>query len=123
MARALTDQQRLFLEVLFDSAKGDVVKAKKLANYSESYPTSAIVKTLEDEIIEATKQYLSRSGPKAAISLVGVLDNPTDLGVKEKLAAAKDLLDRIGVSKVEKIDLSGGNGIFILPAKSVEKDD
>jgi hypothetical protein len=120
MARSLTEQQRLFLEVLFDSAGGDVVKAKKLANYSESYPTSAIVKTLEDEIIEATKQYLSRSGPKAAVGLVGVLDNPTDLGVKEKLAAAKDILDRIGVSKVEKIDLSGSNGIFILPSKSIE---
>jgi len=49
-----------------------------------------------------------------------VLDNPTDLGVKEKLAAAKDILDRIGVSKVEKIDLSGSNGIFILPSKSTE---
>lgn len=122
MARSLTEQQRLFLEVLFDSAGGDVVKAKKLANYADSYPTSAVIKTLETEIIEATKQYLSRSGPKAAIGLVGVLDNPTELGVKEVITAARDILDRIGVSKTEKIDISGSNGIFILPSKAVDDE-
>jgi len=122
MARPLTDQQKLFLEVLFEEAAGDVVKAKKLANYSPSYPTSAIVKTLENEIVEATKTFLSRSGPKAAIGVVSVLDNPTNLGNKDKLAAAKDILDRIGVSKVEKIDITS-NGIFILPAKSSDAED
>lgn len=122
MAKTLTDQQRLFLEVLFDQAGGDVVKAKKLAGYSETYPTSAVVKTLQDEIVEATKTYLARNGAKAAIGLVGVLDNPIELGVKEKLAAAKDILDRIGVSKTEKVDVTS-NGVFILPAKRGEEDD
>jgi hypothetical protein len=122
MARPLTEQQKLFLEVLFDDARGDVVLAKNLANYSPTYPTSAIVKTLENEIIEATKQYLSRSGPKAAIGVVNVLDNPTNLGNRDKLAAAKDILDRIGVSKVEKLDITS-NGIFILPSKAVDDDE
>lgn len=122
MARPLTDQQKLFLEVLFDEANGDVVLAKKLASYSPTYPTSAIIKTLENEIIEATKSYLSRSGPKAAIGVVSVLDNPTNLGNKDKLAAAKDILDRIGVSKTEKIDITS-NGIFILPSKAVDDDE
>lgn len=122
MARPLTDQQKLLLEVLFDEAQGDIVKAKKLANYSPTYPTSAIIKTLENEIIEATKLYLSRNAPKAALGLVSVLDNPTNLGNKDKLAAAKDLLDRIGVSKTEKIDITS-NGLFILPAKSVDSDE
>ena len=121
MARNLTDQQKLFLEVLFDQAGGDVVKAKKLAGYSDTYPTSQVIKTLEEEIVAATKQYLSRNGPKAAIGLVGILDNPLDLGVKEKLAAAKDILDRIGVSKTEKIDV-GASGIFILPSKKSDED-
>lgn len=121
MAKNLTDQQKLFLEVLFDQAGGDAVKAKKLAGYSDTYPTSQVIKTLEEEIVNATKQYLSRNGPKAAIGLVGVLDNPLDLGTKEKLAAAKDILDRIGVSKTEKIDV-GSSGIFILPSKKTEED-
>lgn len=122
MARQLTDQQRLFLEVLFDEAEGDPVAAKKLAGYSPTYPTSQIIKTLKDEIVEATKDYLARSGPKAAIAITGIVDNPIQLGSKERLAAAKDVLDRIGVSKTEKIDL-GTNGIFVLPAKKEEEDE
>lgn len=122
MAKTLTDQQRLFLEVLFDQAGGDVVKAKKLAGYHDTYPTSSVVKTLQDEIVEATKTFLARNGAKAAIGLVSVLDNPIELGVKEKMAAAKDILDRIGVAKTEKVDISA-NGIFVLPAKRGEDDD
>lgn len=122
MAKKLTDQQQVFLEVLFGAAKGDVVVAKKLAGYSETYPVSQIIKNLEDEIIDVTKKFLSRSGPKAAISLVDVLDNPTTLGIKEKLAAAKDILDRIGVSKTEKVEVGGSGGIFILPAKERKED-
>lgn len=121
MAKKLTEQQQLFLEVLFDQANGDFVKAKKLAGYSDTYPTSSVVKTLEDEIITATKQYISRSGPKAAVKLVDILDNPTTLGVKEALAAAKDILDRAGVSKTEKLDITS-NGIFILPSKRSDDD-
>lgn len=119
MAKTLTDQQKLFLEVLFDEAGGDVVVAKKLANYSPTYPTSSIMKTLQDEIVEATKTFLARNGPKAAIGLVGVLNNPLELGVKEKMAAAKDILDRIGVVKTEKVDVTS-NGVFILPTKRGE---
>jgi len=122
MAKTLTDQQRLFLEVLFDQAGGDVVKAKKLAGYSETYPTSAVVKTLQDEIVEATKAFIARNGPKAALSIVGVMDNPLELGVKEKMTAAKDILDRMGIVKTEKIDVTS-NGIFVLPAKRSDDED
>ena len=122
MARQLTDQQRLFLEVLFDQAGGDVVKAKKLAGYHDTYPTSSVLKTLKDEIVEATKDYIARNGPKAAIAIVGVMDNPIELGVKEKMAAAKDILDRMGVVKTEKIDV-GANGIFVLPANRSDEDE
>lgn len=117
--RALTDQQKTFLEVLFDQAEGDFVAAKKMAGYSETYPTSQIVNTLRDEIVEATKAYIARSGPKAAVRLVGVLSNPLELGVKEIIAASKDILDRAGVVKTEKVEVSG-NGVFILPAKGSE---
>lgn len=121
MAKTLTDQQKLFLEVLFDEAGGDVVTAKKMAGYHPTYPTSSVMKTLQDEIVEATKTFLARNGPKAAIGIVGVLTNPTDLGVKEKLAAAKDILDRVGVVKTEKLDITS-NGVFVLPAKRGDDD-
>ena len=46
------------------------------------------------------------------------LYDPTELGIRDKMAAAKDLLDRAGLGKVEKVDVtSGGGGIFYLPPK------
>jgi hypothetical protein len=122
MTKTLTEQQKLFLEVLFDQVSGDLVAAKRLAGYSEGYPTSQLVKVLQDEIVEATKAFLARSGPKAAVKLVGILDNPGELGVKEILAASKDILDRVGVAKTEKIDI-GANGIFFMPSKRQEGED
>jgi hypothetical protein len=115
-SRKLTEQQMIFLEALFNEAAGDFVFAKKLAGYHDTYPTSSIVKTLEEEILAETKRFISRSGPKAVLQLVSALDNPTQLGIKFKLDAARDILDRAGISKTEKIDITS-NGIFVLPAK------
>jgi hypothetical protein len=118
MARNLTPNQQKFLEVLFDEAGGDVVSAKKIAGYSENTPTRLIVESLKDEIAEATRTYFSRTAPKAAMAMVSALSDPTELGIKDKMAAAKDLLDRAGLGKVEKVDVSSsGGGIFYLPPK------
>ena len=118
MARNLTPNQQKFLEVLFDEAGGDVVSAKKIAGYSENTPTRLIVESLKDEISEATRTYFSRTAPKAAMAMVNALSDPTELGIKDKMAAAKDLLDRAGLGKVDKVDVSSsGGGIFYLPPK------
>jgi hypothetical protein len=122
MARQYTAQQQVFLNVLFDEAQGDFVEAKRLAGYSDNTPTRVIVESLKDEITEATRLFLARSGPKAAISLYGALSNPTEMGLKDKLVAARDILDRIGVTKTEKIDL-GVSAVFILPPKNAVEDD
>jgi hypothetical protein len=114
----LTENQQRFLEVLFDEANGDVVAAKKLAGYSENTPTRLIVEALKEEIGEATRSYFARIAPKAAMAMTGALYDPTELGLKDKMAAAKDLLDRAGLGKVEKVDVSSsGGGIFYLPPK------
>jgi hypothetical protein len=47
MARELTEKQSKFLEVLFEQAHGDVVRAKELAGYSENSPTSEIIKGIK----------------------------------------------------------------------------
>jgi hypothetical protein len=113
MARNLTEKQLKFLEVLFDEAGGDVVAAKKLAGYGETSSTSAIVESLKEEIGEKT----ARTAPKAAMAMVGALYDPTELGIKEKMVAAKDLLDRAGLGKVDKVDVTSSGGIFYLPPK------
>jgi hypothetical protein len=122
MARNLTENQQKFLEVLFDEAQGDVVLAKTLAGYSEKTPTRLIVESLKDEIAEATRSYFARSAPKAVMALAGALNDPTQLGIKEKMAAAKDLLDRAGLGKVEKMEVTGGGGVFYLPPKEGDNE-
>ena len=120
MAKNLTENQQKFLEVLFDEAGGDVVKAKKLAGYSDNTPTRLIVDALKDEIFEGTKTYMSRIGPKAAVAFGQALVDPTELGVKEKMLAAKDILDRAGFTKTDKVEVKATEPLFILPAKEDE---
>ena len=118
MARQYTENQLKFLEVLFDEANGDVATAKKLAGYAEGSSTTNIVKSLKEEILEATQQYMARNAPRAAVAMAGALLDPTELGIRDKMSAAKDLLDRAGLGKVERVDVSSSSGgVFILPSK------
>ena len=118
MARQYTENQLKFLEVLFDEANGDVATAKKLAGYAEGSSTTNIVKSLKEEILEATQQYMARNAPRAAVAMAGALLDPTELGIRDKMSAAKDLLDRAGLGKVDRVDLSSSSGgVFILPSK------
>lgn len=118
MARNLTEKQQKFLDVLFDEAGGDVVQAKKLAGYGEQSSTTAIVESLKEEIGDRTRSYFARTAPKAAMAMVGALYDPTELGIRDKMSAAKDLLDRAGLGKVDRVDLSSSSGgVFILPSK------
>jgi len=118
MTRVLTDNQKKFLEVLFEEAGGSHVAAKKLAGYSENTPTKAVTDSLKDEIVSATTDYLAQIAPKAAVAMARALDDPTELGIRDKMSAAKDLLDRGGFGKVDRVDVnSSSGGVFILPAK------
>ena len=110
------------MSVLFEEAGGDVVVAKRLAGYSDNSPTTTIVEALKDEIAEKTRTYFARTAPKAAYALMGALQDPTQLGIKEKMIAAKDVLDRAGLGKVDKVDVTSGGGIFYLPPKEGENE-
>jgi hypothetical protein len=118
MARELTDKQQMFLTVLFEEAKGNYVQAKKLAGYSETYSTKEIVEGLEEEIAALTRKFITRVGVKAAYSMFEVLQDPTALGNKEKMLAAKDLLDRGGFKARDEIKIETDTPLFILPAKN-----
>ena len=123
MSRILTEKQQMFLNVLFEGANGDVVAAKKLAGYSENTPTTEVIKGLKDEIMEATQLYMSRNAPKAAMAMVGGLYDPTELGIRDKMAAAKELLDRTGLVKTEKLQVEASGGVMLMPPKQVVKED
>ena len=118
--RNLTEKQQLFLDVLFESAQGDPVRAKRLAGYSDNVSSTSITSVLQDEIADLTKKFISATGSKAAYSMMQVMINPTDLGNKEKMAAAKDFLDRAGFVKTDKVEIKADNPVFILPPKNNE---
>ena len=116
--RKLTEKQQLFLDVLFEQAQGDPVRAKRLAGYADSVSSTSITGVLQDEIYEATKRYIASSGTRVAYGMMEVFNDPTQLGNKEKIAVAKDFLDRAGFVKTDKIEVKAESPLFILPAKN-----
>ena len=87
--RKLTGKQEKFLNALAGEAKGDAKQALVVAGY------------------EPTSYYM-------------VLDSDAPIPqVGAKLQAAQTLLDRVGISKRERVDVthSMGGGIFLLPDK------
>ena len=116
--RELTEKQQSFLNHLVET-QGDAKEAAKLAGYSSHY--HHVVKTLKSEIIELTQEVLANSAPKAAFKLVEIMDSKRPvMQANNKLAAAQTLLDRVGVSKVDRVDVNHNvqsGGIFLMPDK------
>ena len=121
--RKLTDKQQSFLDVLFEEAKGDPSHAAKLAGYSHKVPVGQITSALIDEINDLTRKFIAQSSTKAVYTMYNVLDTEDMLGAKERMAAAKDLLDRAGFAKTEKVEIKAVEPIFILPSKNSDDDD
>lgn len=120
--KKLTEKQQLFLDALFgEEAKGDPVIAKKIAGYETTKSASAITKPLANEIAELTKQFIASSSTKAAYTMFDVMTTNDFLGSKERMVAAKDVLDRAGFMKTDKIEIVAKEPIFILPSK--KEDD
>ena len=117
--RNLTDSQEKFLDALFGEAKGNPKKAGELAGYSDhSYPK--VLRNLRSEIVSRAENYLATHSAKAATKMVDMLEEDgTTPHAAIRLEAAKQILDRIGIAKKEKIDINmkAVHGIFILPAK------
>jgi len=125
--RELTDKQKSFLEQLVNTS-GDAKKAAELAGYSSHY--HHVVKTLKSEILELTQEILANSAPKAAFKLVEIMESKKPIvQAANKLTAAQTLLDRVGVSRVDKVDINhnmNSGGIFLMPDKApviIEAED
>ena len=121
--KSLTDSQEKFLDGLFGEAKGNPKKAGELAGYSEhSYPK--VLRNLRSEIVSRAENYLATHSAKAASKMVDMLDEDgTTPHAAIRLEAAKQILDRIGIAKKEKVDINvrALQGLFILPAKDIIK--
>ena len=121
MARQLTEKQQKLLNVLFDEAGGDVVMAKKLAGYAETSSTTDVVKGIKEEILEATQEFMASNAPKAAMAIASGIDDPVQLGLRDKMSAAKEMLDRTGLVKTEKMQVEATGGVMLMPPKNAEE--
>ena len=118
--KSLTDSQEKFLDALFGEAKGNPKKAGELAGYSESsYPK--VLRNLKSEIVSRAETYLANYSARAATKMVDMLDEDgTTPHANIRMEAAKQILDRVGLAKKEKLDvnLKAIHGLFILPPKA-----
>jgi len=115
--RKLTEKQQSFLNNLIET-KGDLKLSAELAGYQGNH--YQIMQSLKQEIVELAETVLAREAPKAAFKLIEVMDSETAIPqANVKLQAAQTLLDRVGVSKTERMQVNHNvsGGIFILPEK------
>ena len=122
-AKILTDKQSAFLEALLGEARGNIRLAMDIAGYSKTTATSEVVGPLKEEITERAGMMLAINAPKAAFGIIDVLDDPSALGARNAISAAREVLDRTGLVKKEQVEVSGNaGGIFILPPKTANDD-
>ncbi len=113
-----TESKQTFLDALFGEAQGDPKLAGEIAGYAD-YHTP--LKSLKDEIIDRAEKLLAAFAPRASMGMINALqEDGSTPGASIRMEAAKQILDRIGVVKKEKIDVNAkvAHGIFILPPKN-----
>ena len=123
MARKLSERQQKFLDALFAEANGNIKDAKIMAGYSPNSNNNEIIKSMKEEILDATQLFMASNAPKAAVAMVTGIDDPTQLGIRDKMSAAKELLDRTGLIKTEKVQVEASGGVMLMPTKQVVEDD
>ena len=120
MARKLTERQQKFIDALFADANGNIRDAKVIAGYSPNTNNQEIIQSLKEEILSKAEYYLALHSGKAVQGIVDALEEDGKTpGVNIRMEAAKQILDRVGIVKKDKIDINAqvAHGIFILPAK------
>ena len=115
--KELTEMQQAFLDKVVDTG-GDLKLAAELAGYKGNH--YQVINSLKDELVDLAQNLLAHHAPKAAFKMVEVMDSDRPVPqANVRLQAAQQILDRVGVSKTEKmsVDHNVSGGLFILPTK------
>ena len=119
--KSLTDKQSAFLEALLGEARGNIRAAMNIAGYSKTTATTEVVGPLKEEITERAGMMLAINAPKAAFGIIDVLDDPSALGARNAISAAREVLDRSGLVKQEQAEGRGNAGrICIRPTTTAD---
>ena len=92
--KELTEKQKKFLDALVGEAQGNHRKAMEIAGYSPNTTITDVVKNIKEEVIERASMVLALNAPAAAFGVVNVLNDPTTMGARNAISAAKDSMDR-----------------------------
>ena len=117
-SKQLTEKQQKFLDCLIET-NGNPKEAAEMAGYSGNH--YQVVKSLKNEIIDLATDVLAHSAPEAAFKLVDIMQTDRPIPqIANKLQAAQTILDRVGVTKKERLEVNHNTsgGVFILPAKN-----
>ena len=115
-------QLQFFNEII--SNGGNIPAAAKVAGYVREYAYE-LARKYKDYLLERVEEALCLEGVRAARVMSDTLTDTGEVpGGQLRLTAAQQILDRIGVTKQEriKLDVTTPNGIFILPAKDISHD-
>lgn len=118
-----TPMQDAFLSALSET-KGDVRAAMRKAGYSDNTTMKEVVAPLRDQIMAVAEETMAMNAMKAVGGLIDTIDKPDAVGAKVRVAAIKELLDRVGLIRKEPIQNALPPGaIIVMPPKNVEQDD
>ena len=93
MNKTYTDKQTAFLEALLGEARGDIRTAMTIAGYAKTTKTAEVVSSFKEEITEQASMMLAMNAPKAAFGIVDVLNDPSSLGARNAISAAREVFD------------------------------
>lgn len=120
------EKQSKVLDVLFkEGINGDLRKAMNEAGYTSSYSITVFLSAegMQEAVRKETNLFLASTSSKAVGTIYGMLEGKGKLGDKEKLAAAKDLLDRTEFKGTDKVEIEVSSPLFILPPKEDDEEE
>lgn|SRR3990167_374440 len=127
------DQQKKFFDLLLDgmikNENGKTVYQSvgalaKEAGYDRAYAYQ-LYKKYKEYFFDLLSSKLALHAPQAIqVFIDGMADDGKNPGAKEQRESAREVLDRVGIVKKEKVEVSfeGTRGLFILPAKDIEEE-
>ena len=113
-------KQIQFFDLLLNN-KGNVAQAAETIGYNRTYAYT-LARKYKDYLIDRVESVLYLEGIRAANVMVESLSEDGRVpNANIRLAAAEKILDRIGLSKQERMTVDvTGQGIFVLPKKDVD---
>lgn len=119
MKEPVTDQQKKFLQAYAECKS--IHQAERIAGYADGTGWS-VLRRYREYFLDLVLQQLVDAAPDAVTKLVAMLgDEANAPGANTRLEAIKQVLDRAGIVKREKVEIeTSQGGIFFLPQKTPE---